>query len=183
MGEPGNAYSDVGSPSRTPLVAVIGASTAASSVLDMARDVGRAIAQQGWHLLTGGGSGVMAAACQGFRENNAAGTSVGILPAEDAAGANPFVDVAIPTGLGLARNAIIARAASGLIAVGGCSGTLSEIALAWQMNRPIVAIAGSGGWAEKLAQQKVDDRRSDVVVEAHSATQAVGILEDCFKRQ
>ncbi|MCP4605239.1 MAG: TIGR00725 family protein, partial [Proteobacteria bacterium] len=127
----------------------------------------------------GGGGGVMEAACRGFVQarTDASQVSVGILPSDNAGFANRFVDIAIPTGMGIARNAIIARTAWGLVAVGGCSGTLSEIALAWQLDRPIVALADSGGWAENLAGQAVDDRREDTIMAAETADEAMEILK------
>jgi uncharacterized protein (TIGR00725 family) len=83
----------------------------------------------------------MEAACRGAKE--AGGTTIGILPGTDRAAANPFVDVAIATGLGEARNALVVRAADALIAVGGGYGTLSEIALALKAGKRVV---GLGTW-------------------------------------
>lgn len=80
----------------------------------------------------------MEAACRGAQE--AGGTTVGILPGHDRADANPYVDVAVATGLGEARNALVVRAADALIAVGGEYGTLSEIALALKAGKPVVGI-------------------------------------------
>lgn len=83
----------------------------------------------------------MEAACRGAREGG--GTTVGILPGTDRGAANEFVDVAVPTGLGEARNALVVRAADALIAVGGGYGTLSEIALALKAGKPVI---GLGTW-------------------------------------
>jgi uncharacterized protein (TIGR00725 family) len=83
----------------------------------------------------------MEAACRGAKEGG--GTTVGILPGTDRSEANEFVDVAIPTGLGEARNALVVRAADALIAVGGGYGTLSEIALALKAGKRVV---GLGSW-------------------------------------
>lgn len=83
----------------------------------------------------------MEAACRGAKD--AGGQTVGILPGTDRAAANPFVDTAIPTGLGEARNALVVRAADALIAVGGGYGTLSEIALALKAGKRVVGI---GSW-------------------------------------
>ena len=83
----------------------------------------------------------MEAACRGAKD--AGGTTIGILPGVDRRAANPFVDFAIPTGLGEARNALVVRAADGLIAVGGAYGTLSEIAFALKAGKPV---AGLGSW-------------------------------------
>ncbi len=171
-------YKRNSNPNRRPVVGVIGASSAPPAVLEIATQVGGAVGKQGWHLLTGGGGGVMEAACNGFRNERAtpAQAAIGILPTEDASFANDYVDIAVPTGMGYTRNAIIVRAAWGLIAVGGCSGTLSEIAFAWQADRPIVAMMDSGGWAEKLAGVAIDDRRSDAILAAQTADEAVEFL-------
>jgi uncharacterized protein (TIGR00725 family) len=92
-------------------------------------------------LVCGGLGGVMEAACRGAKEGG--GTTVGILPGSERSAANEFVDVAIPTGLGEARNALVVRAADALIAVGGGYGTLSEIAFALKAGKPVV---GLGSW-------------------------------------
>jgi uncharacterized protein (TIGR00725 family) len=80
----------------------------------------------------------MEAACRGAKE--AGGTTVGILPGTDRDAANAFVDIAIPTGLGEARNALVVRAADALVALGGGYGTLSEIALALKAGKRVVAL-------------------------------------------
>ena len=92
--------------------------------------------------MCGGLGGVMEAACRGAKD--AGGTTVGILPGTDRAAANPFVEVAVATGLGEARNALVVRAADAVIAIGGGYGTLSEIALALKAGKRVV---GLGTWA------------------------------------
>jgi hypothetical protein len=166
-------------PDKRPIIAVIGASSAEGPVLDAARQLGSAIAREGWHLLTGGGKGVMEAACRGFIESRSSsgGMTIGILPSDDAGFSNQFVEISIPTGMGWARNAIITRTASVLVAIGGCSGTLSEIAFGWQMGRPIVALCQTGGWAEKLAGNALDDRRSDVIFAAKNTSEAIDFVK------
>lgn len=89
-------------------------------------------------MVCGGLGGVMKAACRGAK--TAGGLTVGILPGSDRAAANAFVDVAVPTGLGEARNALVVRAADALIAVGGGYGTLSEIALALKAGKRVVGL-------------------------------------------
>ena len=89
-------------------------------------------------LVCGGLGGVMEAACRGARSEG--GTTVGILPGLDRAAANPHVSVAVATGLGEARNALVVRAADALIAVGGAYGTLSEIALALKGGKPVIGL-------------------------------------------
>jgi uncharacterized protein (TIGR00725 family) len=123
---------------RPPYVSVVG-SGASGELDEVAYDVGRRLAEAGAVLVTGGLAGVMAAASRGAIE--AGGTTVGVLPGLDRASANAYLTVALPTGLGEARNALVVRAADVVIAVGGEWGTLSEIALAMKTGTPVVGIA------------------------------------------
>ena len=122
-------------------MAVVGAGDATPEQREVAEAVGRALAGRGAVVVSGGLGGVMEAACRGARD--AGGTTLGILPGHDRRDANPYVDVAIPTGLGEARNALVVRAADSLVAVGGGFGTLSEIALALKTGKTVV---GLGTW-------------------------------------
>jgi uncharacterized protein (TIGR00725 family) len=124
--------------SRRRLVAVCGESDPQTSVADLAFEVGRGIAERGAVLLCGGMTGVMEHAARGARA--AGGLTIGLLPTEDPEDANAYIDVAIATGIGQARNAILARTADGVIAIGGGLGTLSEIALALRNHRPIIGL-------------------------------------------
>jgi len=119
-------------------IGVIGASEASEQQLRSAHTVGLELAHAGVLLITGGLGGVMQAASQGAREGHA--TTVGILPGSELNLANPFVDVVIATGIGELRNGLIVRSSHALIAIGGGFGTLSEIALALQAGRPVVAL-------------------------------------------
>jgi uncharacterized protein (TIGR00725 family) len=118
-------------------VGVIGGRDAPDDILESARRIGSLIARKEAVLFCGGLGGVMAAACQGAKE--AFGLTVGILPSASAETANPWVDIVIPTDLGVARNAVIINACDGVIAVGGSYGTLSEIAFALQRKIPVVS--------------------------------------------
>ena len=104
----------------------------------MAEEVGQLLAERGFGVVCGGRGGVMEAACRGA--SKAGGVTVGILPGEDVSEANPWVQIAIATGLGEARNAIVARAGLGVIAVGGAYGTLSEMALALKWGKPVAGL-------------------------------------------
>jgi uncharacterized protein (TIGR00725 family) len=126
-----------GAPCRVP-IAVIGPREASAAEREAAFAVGAGLAALGLTLLCGGKGGVMEAACAGAA--SAGGLSIGLLPDDDWAAANRFVAVPIATGIGVARNAIIARAALALIAVGGGYGTLSEIAFALQFGRPVLTL-------------------------------------------
>lgn len=123
------------------IVGVIGAGRAEDKALSVAEEVGRLVAQRGAQLVCGGLGGVMEAAARGAKA--AGGTTIGILPQGDKSQANPYIDIVIATGFGEARNVIIVRTADVLIAVSGKYGTLSEIALALKIDKPVV---GLGTW-------------------------------------
>jgi uncharacterized protein (TIGR00725 family) len=127
--------------SRTPYVAVVGPGEASPEELHAAEEIGAGLAAAGAVVVTGGLGGVMEAACRGARSRR--GRTIGILPGEDRDAANGWVDVAIATGLGELRNGLVVRAADALVAVGGGHGTLSEVALALKLGRPVV---GLGTW-------------------------------------
>jgi uncharacterized protein (TIGR00725 family) len=119
-------------------VAVVGAREARPDQLAAAEALGRRLGGMGLTVLCGGRQGVMEATCRGVAA--AGGISVGVLPDDDASAANPFVTVPIATGIGIARNAIVARAALCLVAVGGGYGTISEVAFALQFGRPVLTL-------------------------------------------
>jgi uncharacterized protein (TIGR00725 family) len=121
-----------------PYIAVIGPGQADERQLADAECAGRALAEAGAVVVCGGLGGVMEAACRGARE--AGGTTVGLLPGSERSAANAWVDVALPTGLGEARNALVVRAADAVVAVGGEYGTLSELALALKAGKPVVGV-------------------------------------------
>lgn len=122
-------------------VAVSGGGDADEEACGQAEELGRELARRGAVVVTGGLGGAMEAACRGAKAEG--GTTIGILPSDDRANANAWVDVAVPTGLGEGRNALVVRAADVLVAVAGEFGTLSEIALALRVGRPVV---GLGTW-------------------------------------
>lgn len=157
-------------------IAVIGSGgPLADDLYRLCHELGDRIMQAGYNLVTGGLGGVMEAASRGARESSAHGPGriLGILPGEDASQANPYLDWAIPTGMGAMRNHLVVRAADLVILVNGCSGSLSEVALAWQWNKPVIALKDSGGWAQRLAGEPIDQRRSDVIHAASSASEAL----------
>jgi len=135
------------------LISVIGAGVASAAEKRTAEEVGRLVAERGAVLVCGGLSGVMEAACRGAHE--AGGLTVGFLPGDDASGGNAEVDIALPTGLGEARNVLVARASDGVVAVGGALGTLSELAFALKKRVPVAAL---GSWrleVERLPEDAV----------------------------
>lgn len=121
-----------------PLIAVIGGSTCTPKEAAVAEETGRLLAQRGAVLVCGGLGGVMEAVARGAKANG--GTTVGILPGADPAAANAFIDIPLATGLGEMRNFLIVRTAQALIAIGGGVGTLSELALAQRIGKPVVGL-------------------------------------------
>ncbi|HXP97651.1 MAG TPA: TIGR00725 family protein [Telmatospirillum sp.] len=119
-------------------VAVIGPRDASVAQLDVAEAIGQELAKMGVPLLTGGKSGVMEAASRGAFA--AGGLTIGFIPDEDWRAANPYVSLPLATGLGPARNILIARSAEALIAVGGEYGTLSEMAFGMQFKKPVFSL-------------------------------------------
>lgn len=126
---------------RATVVAVIGPGECDAELARRGAEVGRLLAERGFVVVTGGLGGVMAAASRGARA--AGGRVLGILPGPDPAAAGPDVELAVATGMGDARNAVIANTAQGFVAVGGAEGTLSEIAFALKRGKPVVSL---GSW-------------------------------------
>jgi uncharacterized protein (TIGR00725 family) len=129
------------------------------ALLTAAEAVGSAIAARGAVLISGGTGGVMEASARGAKQ--AGGLTVGFLPQGDASHANPYIDLVFPTGLGTVRNVLTARCADCLVVVGGGVGTLNEITLAYDYAVPIVALSGTGGWADRLRPVLLDDAYLD----------------------
>jgi uncharacterized protein (TIGR00725 family) len=124
-----------------PYVGVVGPSGRPGEVvLRDAEEVGRLLAAAGAVVVTGGGTGVMDAASRGAAASG--GTALGILPGDDRSEGNAHLTVAVPTGLGEMRNALLVRAVDALVAVGGSWGTLSEVALACRTGVPVFALHG-----------------------------------------
>ena len=120
------------------IISVIGAGNCNNETYSIAEEIGKLIAQKGAILVTGGLGGVMEAASKGAIE--AGGTTVGILPGFSKEDANKYVSIPITTGLSHARNIVIARSADAVIAVSGEYGTLSEIAVALKLGKPVIGI-------------------------------------------
>lgn len=156
-------------PGRTAVAVVGPGTTTDPDLLAAAEEVGRGLAEAGLVVVTGGLGGVMAAAARGAR--SAGGRTIGLLPGDDAAAADHAVDVAIPTGLGELRNALVVRSAAVVVAVGGSWGTLSEVALARRSGRPVVSLHG---W--RVAGPPPDDDVLDVPDAASAVRAAVSLL-------
>lgn len=119
-------------------VSVIGGVADRGKLLELAERLGEAVGERGWSLVTGGLAGVMEAASRGAKR--AGGSTVGILPGTNPREANPFVDTAIATGMGPARNALVVLNAEAIVALGGSWNTLSEMALAKVYGKPVIGL-------------------------------------------
>jgi uncharacterized protein (TIGR00725 family) len=163
---------------RPPRIALCAPGEASDEELLHAGAVGRLLAERGCTLVCGGLGGAMAAACRGAQE--AGGVTIGIIPGYEDRAANPWVDHVICTGLGQARNTLVAATGQALIAVGGGWGTLSEIALGLRLARPVILL---GGWAEMLAtpegQSQIAAFAGTVIV-ADTPEAAVGAALDAI---
>jgi uncharacterized protein (TIGR00725 family) len=153
--------------SRRITIGVIGGAEAHPESSMLAYDVGRLIAGNDAILVCGGLSGIMEAASKGAFENN--GLVVGFLPGERKSDANQYVHIAVPTGMGIARNVLVIRASDALIAFPGSYGTLSEIAVALNLGKTVVAMPGT--WDLK----KIAPVDSALFKEAFDPGQAVGL--------
>src|SRR5262245_47950413 len=156
---------------RRILIGVLGPGEGAGQKeMDDATLIGELIAKAGWAVLTGGRvAGVMGAATKGARE--AGGLTIGILPTADTLGASPALDLVVPTGLGEARNAVIALAAHAYVVCGMNAGTASEVALAIRAKKPVVLLR-----ADEITSKFFRSLDSESVRVAMSAGEAIETL-------
>ncbi|GIK54143.1 MAG: hypothetical protein BroJett014_31160 [Planctomycetota bacterium] len=178
------------SATRRKVIAVVGdAVVPAGSPNDvLAEEIGRALVDAGYRVMTGGLGGVMESACRGAKSSDryAPGDTIGVLPGHDPTEANLHVDIVIPSGLDHVRNSVVAHA-DALIAIGGGAGTMSEICLAWIYKRLIIAIR-IDGWSGRVADQRIDERvrytdvPEDRVYGADSASDVIKFLSERLDR-
>ena len=138
---------------RPLVIAVVGENDPTPEIVALAEAVGEEIALARAVLVCGGLGGVMEAACRGAQRKD--GVTIGILPGTRQGDANPYVTYAIPTGLGHARNIIVARAAQAVIAIGGKYGTLSEIAFAKIEGTAVIGLQTWELWRDDLGDQAI----------------------------
>ncbi len=144
-------------------IAVIGDSACSAEEAKLAETVGALLAERDATIICGGLGGVMEAVCRGAKSKG--GLTVGILPGGEARMANPWVDIPVVTGMGEARNAVVAKSAQAVIAIGGGYGTLSEIAYALKSGTPVI---GLNTWS--LSR---NGREDDSMIRVQSAIEAV----------
>lgn len=163
-------------------IAVIGYNSDKSNSLTdkIAYQVGREIAKADVALICGGLGGVMENACKGAKEHG--GLTVGIIPQEDFTYANNFCDIVIASGIGYARDFIVATSADGIIVVGGGVGTLLELCVGYMLKKTIVTIPSTGGTAEIYSGKYLDERKRILILAASDAESAVQLIVNSSKK-
>ena len=143
------------------VVSVIGASEINKEIEEKTIEIGRLLAINNYAIACGGLTGVMEAICKGAKEEG--GFTIGIIPYTEKSMANKYVDVVIPCPFSQARNIVVVLAGDICLAISGKAGTLSEICFAWIYNKPIIALSSVEGWSSNIANQRLDDRRNDMI--------------------
>ncbi len=169
---------------RKKIIAVIGNKSAEKDSVNyrLGFEVGKALAERGYRIQSGGLQGVMQAVFEGAHsaENYVEGTTIALIPSFNPDDCNEFADISIPTGLDSMRNALVANA-DAVIMIGGGAGTLSEVAFAWSFYRLIIAFENAEGWSAKLANTRLDKtircEGEDKIYGVTTAKEAIEVLE------
>jgi uncharacterized protein (TIGR00725 family) len=161
------------------VISVIGASEIDKKIEDITIEIGRLIAKNNYAVACGGLSGVMEAICKGAKEEG--GFTIGIIPHTEKNYANKYVDLVIPCPFSQARNIVVVLAGDLCLAISGKAGTLSEICFAWIYDKPLVALSSVQGWSSKMANQKLDNRRNDMIYGVNTPLEAINKINDLLK--
>lgn len=138
-------------------------------------ELAKSLVNNNYDIINGGMGGIMESTAKGARSSNNFNrvSLIAILPVENKNLGNEYSGIKIATHLGTGRNRLIILNSDAVIAIGGGAGTLSEISIAWEMGKPIAAFTKGKGWASKLANQKIDDRRSEVIIPLNNVDEAI----------
>lgn len=160
------------------IISVIGSTTCSEDVYNYALKLGEALVDHGYTVATGGKSGVMEAALKGARKSKSytKGRTIAVLPSYNFENANKFADIVIPTGLGYARNIILVSMAHAVVSVSGGAGTLSEIAIASQLKKPIILTTKFTGWSEELSNKDYLDNRKVHLLKAKNIEESIDLI-------
>jgi len=162
------------------IISVIGASDIDKKTEDITIEIGRLLAQNKFIIACGGLSGVMEAVCRGAKEEN--GLTIGIIPHVEKSMANKYIDIVIPCPFSQARNIVVVLCGDACLAISGKAGTLSEICFAWIYQKPILALTSVKGWSSKIANQKLDDRRLDMVYGVETPLEAITKIKELLNK-
>jgi hypothetical protein len=161
------------------VVSVIGASEINKEIEEKTIEIGRLLAINNYAVACGGLTGVMEAICKGAKEEG--GFTIGIIPYTEKSMANKYVDVVIPCPFSQARNIVVVLAGDICLAISGKAGTLSEICFAWIYNKPVIALSSVEGWSSNLANQRLDDRRSDMIYGVDNPSEVITKINELLK--
>ncbi|MFW9941921.1 MAG: TIGR00725 family protein [Candidatus Thorarchaeota archaeon] len=161
------------------VISVIGASEIDKEIENITIEIGRLIAKNNYAVACGGLSGVMEAICKGAKEEG--GFTIGIIPHTEKNYANKYVDLVIPCPFSQARNIVVVLAGDLCLAISGKAGTLSEICFAWIYDKPLVALSSVQGWSSKMANQKLDNRRNDMIYGVSNPLEAINKINELLK--
>jgi uncharacterized protein (TIGR00725 family) len=161
------------------VISVIGASEIDKDIEEKTIEIGRLLARNNYIVACGGLSGVMEAVCKGAKEEN--GLTIGIIPYKEKSAANKYVDIAIPVPFSQARNIVVVLTGDACVAISGKAGTLSEICFSWIYGKPLIALTGVEGWSSKMAGQKLDDRRTDMIHGAKTPQEVIDKINEVLK--
>src|SRR5215469_11931765 len=147
---------------RRPQVCVLGSADPGSAAYELAGAAGALLAKLGITVVSGCSSPATRIAAE--RAVESGGLVVSIIPPDQMPGADWPATVVLPSGMGDARNLLMALAGDACIVIGGRAGTLSEVCLAWLHKRPLLPLTGCGGWSDRLEQSPPDERRNSPIL-------------------
>jgi len=147
---------------RKPQVAVLGSAEPGSTAFDLAAHAGALLAKHGITVVSGCGSPATRVAAE--RAIAAGGLVVSIVPPDVMPAPDWPATVVIPSGMGDARNLLMALAGDACIVIGGRAGTISEVCLAWLHKRPLLPLVGCGGWSDSLPSNPPDERKNSPIL-------------------
>jgi uncharacterized protein (TIGR00725 family) len=149
-------------PNRRPQVCVLGSAEPGSPAYERAGEAGALLARLGITVISGCGSPATRVAAE--RAIKEGGLVVSIIPADQMPAADWPATVVIPSGIGDARNLLMALAGDACIVIGGRAGTISEVCLAWLHKRPLLPLVGCGGWSDGLPSNPPDERQNSLIL-------------------
>lgn len=158
------------------IVSVICGSQIDKETEQKAIKIGKLLAKNNYAVVCGGLYGGMEAVCKGAKQEN--GLTIGIIPKKNKTAANDYVDIPIPVPFSQGRNLVVVLSGDACIAISGKAGTLSEICFAWIYKKPIIALSSVPGWSQKMANQKIDNRRADKIYGAETPEQVISLLNE-----
>jgi uncharacterized protein (TIGR00725 family) len=167
---------------RKPQVCVLGSAEPGSTAYDLAGEAGALLARHGITVISGCGSPATRIAAE--RAVGAGGHVVSIIPPDEMPSADWPATVVIPSGMGDARNLLMALAGDACIVIGGRAGTISEVSLAWLHKRPLLPLVGHGGWSSTLPSNPPDERKNSPILpwssihELESRLRQIGLIEN-----